>query len=65
MIRKLKSRILAPAAALTLGALGLLAPQTAEANPSWVFPQNHTDLEWSTIETEHFLVHYPVSKKTA
>ena len=70
MIRKLKSgglksTLLAPAAILALSGLGMLAPQTAEANPAWVFPQNHTDLEWSTIETEHFLVHYPVSKKTA
>ena len=65
MTRKLMSRMLAPSAALALGALGMMMPQTADANPAWVFPQNHTDLEWSTIETEHFLVHYPVSKKTA
>ena len=65
MTRKLMTRMVAPAAAVALVGLGLLVPQTAEANPAWVFPQNHTDLDWSTIETEHFLVHYPVSKKTA
>jgi hypothetical protein len=30
-----------------------------------VFPYNHPDLDWYTIETEHFFVHYPVSKRTA
>ena len=27
-------------------------------------PYNHPDLDWYTIETEHFFVHYPVSKVT-
>lgn len=49
------------AGALTLAALAL-APQEAEAK--FVFPYNHPDLEWYSIETEHFVVHYPVSKKS-
>ena len=65
MYSKLMSRLPGPLAAVALVGLGLMAPQTADANPAWVFPQNHTDLEWSTIETEHFLVHYPVSKESA
>ncbi len=28
------------------------------------FPYHHPDLEWYTIETEHFMVHYPISKRT-
>ncbi|MFT4978342.1 MAG: hypothetical protein ACI8S6_004250, partial [Myxococcota bacterium] len=30
----------------------------------WVSSYNHPDLEWYTIETEHFSVHYPISKRT-
>lgn len=40
---------------------GLWSP-VAEAK--FVFPQNHPDLEWQSIETEHFFVHYPTSKKS-
>lgn len=29
----------------------------------WTTDYNHPDLKWQTIETEHFYVHYPVSKK--
>ena len=29
----------------------------------WVTPYNFTDLDWYTIETEHFAFHYPKSKK--
>jgi Tol biopolymer transport system component len=29
----------------------------------WVTPYNFTDLEWYTIETEHFAFHYPKSKE--
>ena len=35
------------------------------ADAKFVSPYNHPDLEWYTIETEHFAVHYPVSKKGA
>lgn len=59
MIRNLK-RTAAGALALLGGAL--YAP-AAEAK--FVFPYNHPDLDWYSIETEHFVVHYPVSKKTA
>ena len=59
MFRKL-SRIACGALAL-LGA-ALYAP-TADAK--FVFPYNHPDLDWYSIETEHFVVHYPVSKKSA
>ena len=46
--------------------IGLGLGLTSEAEASrWVYPYNHTDLEWMTIETEHFAFHYPVSKKTA
>jgi hypothetical protein len=38
----------------------LLLPGVAEAK--FVFPYNHPELEWYTIETDHFYVHYPVSK---
>jgi hypothetical protein len=34
----------------------------AEAS-KWVFNYNHPDLEWYTLETEHFQFHYPVSKE--
>lgn len=46
-----------------LGLLGLLASPDAYAS-KFVFPYHHPDLEWYTIETDHFFVHYPVSKKT-
>ena len=59
MFRKL-SRIASGALAL-IGA-ALYAP-TADAK--FVFPYNHPDLDWYSIETEHFVVHYPVSKKSA
>jgi len=44
-------------AALTSAAL----PSVAEAG-KFVFPYNHPDLVWMTIETEHFVVHYPQSR---
>ncbi len=59
-----------PLARLAAGALlglaslaGLSWSPTADAK--FVFPYNHPDLDWYSIETEHFVVHYPVSKKTA
>ncbi|MCB9609839.1 MAG: hypothetical protein H6741_26290 [Alphaproteobacteria bacterium] len=33
-----------------------------EAEAKFVFPYNNPDLEWYSIETEHFYVHYAVSK---
>lgn len=45
---------------LALG-LPLVAPAPAQAS-KFVFQSNHPDLEWLTIETEHFFVHYPVSQ---
>ena len=49
-------------AALSL-ALPALWPAKAEAKFTFLF--NHPDLEWYTIETEHFVVHYPESHKPA
>ena len=49
-----------------LGAAALLAVTTAgTADAKFVFPYNHPDLDWYSIETEHFVVHFPVSKKSA
>ena len=42
-------------------AISLMVPASADAK--FVFPYNHPDIKWYTIETEHFFVHYPVSKK--
>ena len=55
------SRIAVAALTLGLGSMAL-APQ---AEAKFVSPYNHPDLDWYTIDTEHFAVHYPVSKKTA
>ncbi len=38
----------------------LLAPSVAFAKN--VFEYNHPDLDWYSIETEHFVVHYPQSR---
>ena len=38
----------------------LLVPAPAFAKN--VFAQNHPDLDWYSIETEHFVVHYPQSR---
>ncbi len=46
--------------ALAVAAGLLYAPQ---ADARFVFPTNHPDLEWYTIDTEHFSVHYPMSRK--
>ncbi|MBM4390392.1 MAG: PD40 domain-containing protein [Deltaproteobacteria bacterium] len=42
-------------------AAALLLPAPALAKN--VFDHNHPDLDWYSIETEHFVVHYPQSKK--
>ncbi len=48
---------LLPALALAAGVA--YAPQ---AEAKFVFAHNHPDLDWYTIETEHFAVHYPMSR---
>lgn len=48
------------AGALALSALAL----SNDAEAKFVFPYNHPDLDWYSIETEHFVVHYPVSKRS-
>lgn len=57
MLRSI-SRLVAGAALLAM------ALHTNPAEAKFVFPYNHPDLDWFSIETEHFVVHYPVSKKT-
>lgn len=42
-------------------AAATLAPATAHAG--FVFDYNFPDLDWYTIETEHFYLHYPVSRQ--
>ncbi|MGB0640747.1 MAG: hypothetical protein ACPGTU_15520, partial [Myxococcota bacterium] len=39
-----------------------VTPSVAEAK--FVTPYNHPDLDWYTIETEHYSVHYPISRKS-
>ena len=46
--------------ALAAAALALASP-VAHAG-KFVYPYNHTDLAWYSIETEHFVIHYPQSK---
>ncbi len=53
------ARMAAAGAAVT----ALSATQPAEAKFAQLY--NHPDLKWYSIETEHFVVHYPVSKKSA
>ncbi|MDP2311084.1 MAG: hypothetical protein Q8P18_34000 [Pseudomonadota bacterium] len=43
--------------------VGLTATWSEPAEAKFVFPYNHPDLDWYSIETEHFVVHYPKSKK--
>lgn len=40
---------------------GLALSSTAEAS-KFAYPYHNPDLDWYSIETEHFVVHYPVSK---
>jgi hypothetical protein len=54
-IRRFATTALASAAAL------LAFEGVAEAK--FTFPTNHPDLQWLSIETEHFVIHYPVSKR--
>jgi hypothetical protein len=50
-------RLVVPA---ILATAALAMPGVSDAK--FVFEYNHPDLDWYTIETEHFYVHYPVSK---
>ncbi len=53
-----------PLRLLSLAALvATTAVWSAPAEAKFVFPYNHPDLDWYSIETEHFVVHYPKSKK--
>jgi hypothetical protein len=54
-------RSLLPFSVLSVAALAVSAPAHAS---KFVFPYHHPDLEWFTIEGEHFYVHYPVSRKS-
>ena len=61
MATTLKTLWTRAAVALTL-AVGVSLTPPAEAK--FVTPYNHPDLEWYSITTEHFVTHYPVSKKS-
>ena len=37
---------------------------SGRSEAKFVFPYNHPDLEWYTIETDHYFVHYPISRKS-
>ena len=39
---------------------GMLALGTASGAGG--YDHNHTDVEWNTLETEHFFIHWPESK---
>lgn len=56
-----KASALALVGLLSLGAAAM--PGTAHAI-KFSYLSNHPDLKWMSIETEHFVVHYPVSKRT-
>jgi hypothetical protein len=46
--------------------LGLACLTAVTENPAYAkfsYPTNHPDLQWLSIETEHFVIHYPVSKR--
>jgi len=55
-------KLLQLAASLALGA-SLALSQPAHAI-KYSYNANHPDLDWKSIETPHFVVHYPVSKRT-
>ena len=49
----------------SLALLGLLALGVNDAHAAkWFSDYNHPDLDWYTIEGEHFIVHYQVSKRS-
>lgn len=41
----------------------IAASHAPEAQAKFVFMHNHPDLRWYSIESEHFVVHYPRSRK--
>ncbi|MCA9567115.1 MAG: PD40 domain-containing protein [Myxococcales bacterium] len=45
---------------MVTGLLGLLVAPAVAGNG---FGYNHPDVRWNTLETEHFLIHWPESKK--
>lgn len=57
------NRISSRRARLGLGLSALvLGMISSEAKAGFVFEYNFPDLDWYTIETDHFYTHYPVSK---
>jgi hypothetical protein len=59
--KTLKATFMRPLSRLAALAIpSLLLPSLAEAKN--VFPYNHPDLDWYSIETEHFVVHYPQNR---
>ncbi|MCB9778162.1 MAG: PD40 domain-containing protein [Alphaproteobacteria bacterium] len=62
-MKSLLRSAIARVAVAGLAVTGLSALQPAEAKFAQMY--NHPDLKWYSIETEHFVVHYPVSKKSA
>lgn len=58
-----KAGLLSRTLLASLAVLSLDAAQPAEAKFAQLY--NYPDLKWYSIETEHFVVHYPVSKKAA
>jgi len=50
-------------ASFVLGtALICVAAFSGSAHAKFSFAYNHPDLDWYTIETDHYMVHYPVSR---
>jgi hypothetical protein len=49
-------------AALT-ALVGTVATWSEPAEAKFIFPYNHPDLDWYSIETEHFVIHFPKSHK--
>ena len=54
--------ILASCAIVGLALAGTMAPAPAQAE-QFLSLYHRPDLRWYTIETEHFFVHYPESRK--
>ena len=63
LLRSLSPKSLLPRALFAaIALLGLSVVQPAQAKFSQSY--NYPDLKWESIETEHFVVHYAVSKRT-
>lgn len=63
MLRSLLPSVLTRTAVAALAVTAVSAVQPAEAKFAQLY--NYPDLKWQSIETEHFVVHYPVSRKGA